>query len=85
MKIEDTVKDIPLREYAVSTRIDIEPERNKEIAIIQALFKHSLNKKISKTKIIKIAIDNLTQDLEKFENEEEAVEYLKELYQKALF
>lgn len=85
MKIEDTVKDIPLTEYAVRTRLDLEPERNKEIAIIQALFKHSLNKQISKTKIIKIAIDNLTQDLEKFENEEEAVEYLKELYQKALF
>lgn len=85
MKIEDTVKDIPLREYAVRTRLDLEPERNKEIAMIQALFQTSTGKKLSRTKIIKIAIDNLTQDLTKFENPEEAVEYLKALYGNALF
>ena len=85
MELEEIVKDIPLRNYEIQTRIDLEPERNNEIAKIQALFKKNTDKTISKTKIIKIAIDNLTQDLEKFENEEAAVEYLKALYKNALF
>lgn len=59
-------------------------ERLNEIDVIRTVYSNEI-KYISKVKIIKIAIDNLTQDLEKFENEEEAVEYLKELYQKALF
>ena len=32
MELEEIVKDIPLRNYEIQTRIDLEPERNNEIA-----------------------------------------------------
>lgn len=42
-------------------------------------------KKLAKVKIIKMAIDNLINDLEKEESEEKQAEYIKTLYKDAMF
>ena len=64
-------------------RIDLEPEREYKLKRIMKAYNLKV-KKISRTKLIKMAIDNLTNDLEGL-SEEEAVEYIRTLYKEAEF
>jgi len=59
-------------------------ERLNEIDVIRTVYSNEI-KYISKVKIIKIAIDNLINDLEEQASEEEAIEYIRTLYKKAEF
>ena len=59
-------------------------ERLNKIDVIRTVYSNEI-KYISNVKIIKIAIDNLFNDLEEQASEEEAIEYIRTLYKKAEF
>ena len=68
-------------------RLDLEPKRENELQKINKVYSKEVyfdEKKIGRTKIIKMDIDNLIADLEKLP-EEEAVEYVRTLYKEAEF
>lgn len=71
----------------VKVRIDIEPKRENELQKINKVYSKEVfltNKMLGRTKLIKIAIDNLINDLEEL-SEEEAIEYIRNLYKGAEF
>lgn len=71
----------------VQVRIDIEPKRENELQKINKVYSKEVfsnNKMLGRTKLIKMAIDNLINDLEKLP-EEKAVEYVRTLYKDAEF
>ena len=74
-KAEDSIKKV---------RLDLEPERESNLNKIKLVYSAEV-KKISRTKLLKIAIDNLVNDLEKQATEEEALEYIRTLYKEAEF
>lgn len=68
-------------------RIDLEPKRENELQKINKVYSKEVfltDKKIGRTKLIKIAIDNLINDLEEL-SEEEAIEYIRKIYKEAEF
>lgn len=65
-------------------RFDLEAERENRLQVIRKVYSKNV-KKISRTKLIKMAIDNLVNDLEEQASEEEAIEYLRTLYKEAEF
>lgn len=68
-------------------RIDLEPKRENELQKINEVYSKEVfltDKKIGRTKLIKIAIDNLINDLEEL-SEEEAIEYIRKIYKEAEF
>ena len=86
MLFEETLKDtvvIKPEEIKPYTLHTLEPEREYNIRRIK---KACLKKwkKIPNSKVIKLAIDNLVNDLEDL-TEEEAIEYMRELYKDAEF
>ena len=60
-------------------RIDLEPEREHKLQVLKEVYTTNV-KKVSRTKLIKMAIDNLIADVEKQASEEEGLEYLRSLY-----
>lgn len=84
MKLEE-FDSSEVRNYSNWARIDLDTERNKNLAIIQKIFQKQYNKTISRQKLFSLCIDNLVEDLEKLTSEEEIAEHIKKLYQKALF
>lgn len=65
-------------------RIDLEPEREHKLQVLKEVYTTNV-KKVSRTKLIKMAIDNLIADVEKQASEEEGLEYLRSLYKEAEF
>ena len=65
-------------------RIDLEPEREYNLQVIRKVYSKEI-KKISRTKLLKMAIDNLINDVEEQASEEEGIEYLRTLYKEAEF
>ena len=89
MIFEEKIKETDFRptEKISQVRLDLEPKRENELQKINKVYSKEVfsnNKKIGRTKLIKMAIDNLTNDLEGL-SEEEAVEYLRSLYKEAEF
>ena len=89
MLFEEKIKETDFRptEKISQVRLDLEPKRENELQKINKVYSKEVfsnNKKIGRTKLIKRAIDNLTNDLEEL-SEEEAVEYLRSLYKEAEF
>ena len=85
MLFEETLKEktVPKPDSITKVRIDLEAER--ELGLKRIMKAYNLKvKKISRTKLIKIAIDNLINDLEGL-SEEEAIEYIRSLYKEAEF
>lgn len=90
MVFEEKIKVINYRpkKEIVKVRIDLEPKRENELQKINRVYSNEVfsnSKKIGRTKIIKMAIDNLIKDVEKQDSEEEAIEYLRTLYKEAEF
>ena len=89
MVFEEKIKEfhfVPKKTIS-KVRIDLEAKRENEIQKMNKIYSKEvlLNKKmIGRTKLIKMAIDNLTKDLEEL-SEEEAIEYLRDLYKEAEF
>lgn len=76
-------KKVPKPDSITKVRIDLEAERELGIKRIMKAYNIKV-KKISRTKLIKMAIDNLINDLEEL-SEEEAIEYIRSLYKEAEF
>ena len=85
MLFEETLKEkkVPKPNSITKVRIDLEAEREYRLKRIMKAYNIKV-KKISRTKLIKMAIDNLTNDLEEL-SEEEAIEYIRSLYKEAEF
>ena len=88
MVFETTLKKLDLTVNKPSKysqiRIDLEPERELELQQMKKVYSNEV-KKISRTKLIKMAIDNLIANVEEQASEEEAIEYLRTLYKEAEF
>ena len=65
-------------------RIDLEPDREQELQQIKKAYSQEV-KKISRTKLIKMAVDNLIADVKEQPSEEEGIEFLRSLYKEAEF
>lgn len=63
--------------------ISLETEREYNLKRIRLAYSNEV-KKISKSKLVKMAIDNLFNDIEELP-EEEAIQYLRNLYKEAEF
>jgi len=75
------------KERKVQVRIDLEPKRENELQKINKVYSYEVfnnEKKIGRTKLIKMAVDNLINDLEVL-SEDEGVQYLRNLYKDAEF
>lgn len=69
-------------------RLDLEPKRENELQKINKVYSKEVfsnNKKLGRSKLIKMAIDNLIADVNEQASEEEAIEYLRTLYKEAEF
>lgn len=89
MLFEEKIKETDFRptEKISPVRLDLEPKRENELQKINKVYTKEVfsnNKRLGRTKILKMAIDNLINDLEDL-SEEEAVEYLRSLYKEAEF
>ena len=90
MVFEEQVKEVDFKATGSITqvRIDLEPKRENELQKINLTYskKFLLNdKKIGRTKLIKMAIDNLIVNLNELDSQEEQLQYLKNLYKEAEF
>ena len=89
MVFENKKQGLKVRRYTSDklqvVNIHFEAKRLTELSEIQAVYKNEVKSTISRSKIIKMAVDNLVNDLAGLANEDEAVEYLRELYHKAEF
>lgn len=85
MLFEELLKEktVPKPDSITKVRIDLEAERELGLKRIMKAYNIKV-KKISRTKLIKMAIDNLINDLEGL-SEEEAIEYIRSLYKEAEF
>lgn len=79
MVFDNKQKNTEIKYSSNHLAIEIESERNNELDIIKTVFSKEV-KYLSKTNLIKLAIDNLVNDIEKEDTEEKGIEYLKELY-----
>ena len=86
MLFEEKSKGISLEKPTKETkiRIDLEPEREHKLQVIKKVYSNEI-RKISRTKLLKMAIDNLIADVEEQASEKEALEYLRTLYKEAEF
>lgn len=89
MLFEEKIKETNFRptKNITQVRLDIEPKRENNLQKINKVYSKEVfsnSKRIGRTKIIKMAMDNLFNDLEEL-SEEEAVEYLRSLYKEAEF
>ena len=90
MVLEEKVKEVDFTATGsiVQVRIDLEPKRENELQKINLTYSNKYllnNKKIGRTKLIKMAIDNLVADLNEMDSQEEQLQYLKNLYKEAEF
>ena len=86
MLFEEKSKDLGLEKPTTETkvRIDLEPEREYKLQVIKNVYSNNI-KQISRTKLLKMAIDNLVADVEEQASEEEGLEFLRNLYKEAEF
>lgn len=88
MVFEETIEELDLKvnkpNRISKIRIDLEPERELKLQQIIKVYT-AKNRKISRTKLIKMAIDNLIVDVEEQPSEEEGIEFLRSLYKEAEF
>lgn len=89
MLFEEKIKETNFRptNQIAKVRLDLEPKRENELQKINKVYTKEVfsnDKRLGRTKIIKMAIDNLINDLEDL-SEEEAVEYIRNLYKEAEF
>lgn len=86
MLFEEKSKGIGLEkpEKETKIRIDLEPEREHKLQVIKEVYSNNI-KKISRTKLLKMAIDNLVANVEEQASEEEGLEFLRTLYKEAEF
>lgn len=88
MVLEETLNKLNLKVMKptkdTSIRIDLEPEREQALQQIIKVYTNEI-KKLSRTKLLKMAIDNLIVDVEEQASEEEAIEYVRTLYKEAEF
>ena len=87
MLFEEKIKETNFKSVTNITkvRIDLEPKRENELQKMNKVYSKEVfsnNKRLGRS--IKMAIDNLINDLEGL-SEEEAVEYLRSLYKEAEF
>lgn len=90
MVFEEKIKEFHFvpKKVKSKVRLDLEPKRENELQKMNLVYSKELllnNKKIGRTKLIKMAIDNLIADVEEQASEEEAIEYLRTLYKEAEF
>ena len=90
MVFEETINELNLRiikpTKKVKVRIDLEPEREYKLQQMNKAYSQKIfNKRIGRTKLIKMAIDNLIVNVEKQPSEEEGIEFLRSLYKEAEF
>ena len=84
MLFEETLKGKTIvKEKPKALTISLETERQYNLKRIMKAYNIKV-KKISKSKLIKMAVDNLFNDLEGL-SEEEAIQYLRSLYKEAEF
>lgn len=83
MLFNEKKEGLELKQHSKYLNVTLESERLEELAVIKAVYSNEV-KPISITKLVKLSIDNLVNDLEELP-EEKAVEHLKELYKEALF
>jgi len=89
MVFEEKLKEVQFTATGTKTkvRLDLEPKRENELQKMNIIYSKELllnSKKIGRTKLIKMAIDNLIRDVEELP-EEEGLEYLRTLYKEAEF
>jgi len=72
-----------VKEKPKALTISLETEREYKLKRIMKAYNLKV-KKISKSKLIKMAVDNLINDVEELP-EEEAIQYLRNLYKEAEF
>ena len=91
MVLEEKIKEvhfIPTEKPKTQIRIDLEPKRENELQKMNLIYSKTFllnNKKIGRTKLIKMAIDNLIADLNNLDSEEEQLQHLNNLYKEAEF
>lgn len=91
MVFEETLKEvhfIPTEKPKTQVRLDLEPKRENELQKINLVYSKKFllnNKKIGRTKLIKMAIDNLIANLNGMDSEEEQLQYLNRLKKEADF
>ena len=90
MVFEEEVKEVDFTATGSITqvRIDLEPKRENELQKINLTYSNKYllnNKKIGRTKLIKMAIDNLIANLNEMDSQEEQLQYLNNLYKEAEF
>ena len=85
MLFEETLKDktVVKESKPKGFQFTLETKREYELKRIRKAYSIKV-KKISKSKLIKMAIDNLIADIEELP-EEEAIQYLRNLYKEAEF
>lgn len=85
MLFEEILKDKTVIKDSQTKALTIALEIEREYNIKRITKAYGLKvKKISKSKLIKMAIDNLVNDIEELP-EEEAIQYLRSLYKEAEF
>lgn len=85
MLFEELLKEKTITKPNSITKVRIDLEAERELGLKRIMKAYNLKvKKISRTKLIKMAIDNLINDLEEL-SEEEAIEYIRSLYKEAEF
>ncbi|MBR3348304.1 MAG: hypothetical protein IKG36_02715 [Mycoplasmataceae bacterium] len=90
MLFEEKIKETNYRptDKITKVRLDLEPKRENNLQKINKVYSKEVfsnNKRLGRSKIIKMAIDNLIADVEEQASEEEAIEYLRNLYKEAEF
>lgn len=85
MLFEETLKGKTVVKESKPKALTIQLETGREYNLKRMAKAYELKvKKVSKSKLIKMAIDNLIADVEKLP-EEEAIEYIRNLYKEAEF
>lgn len=89
MVFEEKIKEVHFipKKNISQVRIDLEAKRENELQKMNKIYSKEVlhnSKKIGRTKLIKMAIDNLIRDVEGLP-EEEGLEYLRTLYKEAEF
>ena len=89
MLFEEKIKETNFRptDKITKVRLDLEPKRENNLQKINKVYSKEVfsnNKRLGRSKIIKMAIDNLIRDVEGLP-EEEGLEYLRTLYKEAEF
>lgn len=91
MIFENMVKETdynPTDKNITQIRINLEPKRENKLQIMNKVYSKEVfnnTKEIGRTKLIKMAIDNLIYVLNKMDSEEKQLLYLRELYKEAEF